>query len=421
MRHRKKAMRHFTVKFLFALAPLAPLTAKQLTVCAQCSLQSPAAAVAAAKSGDTVFIKAGHYNVGTLVIAKPLTIKGEKNTVLDGQAQGHVIAIRADDVVVAGVTIVNPGISDIKEYAAIHVENSRRCTLRQNTLENATYGIYLAKSEGCTISQNTSYGNAKDEIHGGNGIHLWYSNNNTLSGNTLAFHRDGLYFEFSERLRVSENSATKNIRYGLHFMFCHYADIEKNRFFENATGTALMYSKHLLLKENRFNGSQAPGMQGVLLKDIIDSKLEQNVFFHNTTGLLVDNSSRNSIDANLFEKNGLAVEALGSSQDNVFMQNTFNANIFDVATNTRENTNRYENNFWDKYKGFDLDGDGKGDIAYAPVQIFSFWVSKYPELSILAGSSMVQFLETIEKAFPVLTPATLKDTAPLMKPPTKGA
>jgi nitrous oxidase accessory protein len=105
----------------------------------------------------------------------------------------------------------------------------------------------------------------------------------------------------------------------------------------------------------------------------------------------------------------------GNAQKNTFHGNIFFRNTFDVATNTRDNTNDYDGNYWDRYQGFDLDRDGKGDVPHSPVQIFSFWVSKYPELSLLAGSSMLNFLEIMEKAFPVLTPSTLKDKTPLMR------
>ncbi|HRP68676.1 MAG TPA: nitrous oxide reductase family maturation protein NosD [Turneriella sp.] len=282
---------------------------------------------------------------------------------------------------------------------------------------NATYGIYLARSHNCFIEENISHGNAQNEILGGNGIHLWYSDDNTIRQNVLKGHRDGIYFEFSQNLHVEKNVATENIRYGLHFMFCHNSIITENRYFMNATGVALMYSKNLNLTANEFSDSRGPSMQGILLKDITDSTVQKNKIAHNTTGLLADNSSRNKIQQNTFVMNGRALEVFGNAQDNRFENNSFLQNIFDVAVNSKENTNTYEKNYWDKYKGYDLNHDGIGDVSFHPVQIFSFWVSKYPELSILAGSSMIYFLEIIERAFPVLTPTSLRDMRPLMQKP----
>jgi nitrous oxidase accessory protein len=392
---------------------------RELRVCAGCDLKSPAEAIAVSRNGDTVLIDGGLHRVGTLAVDRSITLRGINGATLDGEGKGHVIDMLADGITIEGLIIENPGVSDMKEFAAIHGESVHDCRLRFNVLRNATYGIYLARSERCLIERNVSLGNAKDEVFGGNGIHLWYSSNNRLFGNTVISHRDGIYFEFSENLEVKDNSALSNIRYGLHFMFCHRSHIEGNRFYQNATGTALMYSRHLELVGNAFNDSQGPSMQGLLLKDITDSVVKRNTLTRNTTGVLADNSSRNRFEDNLFVQNGRALEVFGNAQKNTFHGNIFFRNTFDVATNTRDNTNDYDGNYWDRYQGFDLDRDGKGDVPYSPVQIFSFWVSKYPELSLLAGSSMLNFLEIMEKAFPVLTPSTLKDKTPLMRRPLR--
>lgn len=404
--------------FLLSLCPLAA-QGRELRVCAGCEFTSPGEAIAASRDGDTVLIDGGLHRVGTLAIDRSITLRGINGATLDGESKGHVIDMLADGITIEGLIIENPGVSDMKEYASIHGESVHDCRLRFNVLRNATYGIYLARSERCTIERNVSLGNAKDEVLGGNGIHLWYSSNNSLFGNTVISHRDGIYFEFSENLVVKDNSALENIRYGLHFMFCHHSHIEGNRFYQNATGTALMYSRHLELVGNAFNDSQGPSMQGLLLKDITDSVVKRNTLTRNTTGVLADNSSRNRVEENLFVQNGRALEVFGNAQKNTFHGNIFFRNTFDVATNTRDNTNDYDGNYWDRYQGFDLDRDGKGDVPHSPVQIFSFWVSKYPELSLLAGSSMLNFLEIMEKAFPVLTPSTLKDKTPLMRRPQR--
>ena len=404
--------------FLLSTSHLAA-EGRELRVCAGCEFKTPAEAVSASRDGDTVLIDGGHHRVGTLLIDRPITLRGVNGATLDGESKGHVIDMQADGITIEGLIIENPGVSDMKEFASIHGESVHDCRLRFNVLRNATYGIYLARTERCTIERNVSLGNAKDEVLGGNGIHLWYSSNNTLFGNTVISHRDGIYFEFSENLVVKDNSALENIRYGLHFMFCHRSHIEGNRFYQNATGTALMYSRHLELVGNAFNDSQGPSMQGLLLKDITDSVVKRNTLTRNTTGVLADNSSRNRVEENLFVQNGRALEVFGNAQKNKFHGNIFFRNTFDVATNTRDNTNDYDGNYWDRYQGFDLDRDGRGDVPHSPVQIFSFWVSKYPELSLLAGSSMLNFLEIMEKAFPVLTPSTLKDKTPLMRRPQR--
>ena len=40
-----------------------------------------------------------------------------------------------------------------------------------------------------------------------------------IIANTISGHRDGIYFEFVTNSIIWRNISTKNIRYGLHFMF----------------------------------------------------------------------------------------------------------------------------------------------------------------------------------------------------------
>lgn len=402
---------------IFVLPTYISSHGKEIKVCADCLLKNPTDALKVANSGDTIIIDGGHHVVQNFIIDRSIKLQGKNGAIIDGNRIGHVIDVQANNVVIEGLIIEKSGASDVYEFAGIHAEDVTGCQFKSNVLRDVTYGIYLSKTENCLIEKNVSNGNAKDEILGGNGIHLWSSNNNKLINNTVVHHRDGIYFEFSENLEVNRNQVHFNIRYGLHFMFCDGSDIENNIFENNATGVALMYSKNLYLKNNQFTDSRGPRMQGVLLKDITDSLLEENHIYGNTTGAMLDSSSRNRFERNLFDRNGTAFEVYGNSENNKINGNTFIGNIFDVATNTRENTNNYQNNYWDRYRGFDMNRDGLGDVAYSPVQIFSYWMSKYPELSILAGSSMLNFLEIMEKAFPVLTPTTLKDTSPLMKMP----
>jgi nitrous oxidase accessory protein len=74
-------------------------------------------------------------------------------------------------------------------------------------------------------------------------------------------------------------------------------------------------------------------------------------------------------------------------------------------------------NWWDRYQGYDLDHDGRGDVAFRPVRLFALLVAENPPSMILMRSAFVDLLEAAERALPVLTPQTLVDSAPLMVMP----
>ncbi|HMV80657.1 MAG TPA: nitrous oxide reductase family maturation protein NosD [Leptospiraceae bacterium] len=392
-----------------------PADSAVIRVCRDCGLRSVQEGLKKAQAGDTLEVHSGTYAEGTVEIRKPLHLKGIGRPVIDGGRKGHVFDIQSDSVTVEGFKIVKGGVSDIREFAGIHTENIRDCRFINNELEDNAYGFYLAKTEKCTLKGNSSVGNAKDEVSGGNGIHLWYCTDISIIENEVRAHRDGLYLEFSNHLLIEKNFSTESIRYGLHFMFSSENRFYRNRFSRNSTGTAIMYSKKIEVRENSFEKSKDLNSYGILLKDISDSDFSGNVFQENTVGINADSASRNVFAGNQFKNNGWAVNMFGNCDDNRLVQNNFIGNVFDVSTNSRENHNLYERNYWDQYKGFDLNSDGTGDKPFLPVRFFGYWVSLYPFLMVLFQSPVIEFLETAERVFPVMSPADLKDNYPVMR------
>ena len=123
------------------------------------------------------------------------------------------------------------------------------------------------------------------------------------------------------------------------------------------------------------------------------------------------------MQGNRFQDNGWAVKLMASSLDNRFERNVFAGNSFDVATNSESNNSTFEANWWDRYRGYDLDRDGRGDVPFRPVRLFSLLVARHEPAMILLRSSFVDLLDLAERVMPVLTPATLADASPLMERP----
>jgi len=154
---------------------------------------------------------------------------------------------------------------------------------------------------------------------------------------------------------------------------------------------------------------------GLLLKDITDSKIINNNFTQNTSGIYVEGCNRSEFMNNLFEKNGWAIKLMANSEGNVFTDNNFIANTFDVSTNSRQNFNTFSSNFWSKYEGYDLDKDGIGDIPYRPVKLYSVLVEQNEPSLILLNSLFIELLNIAESVFPTLIPETLLDKTPRLR------
>jgi len=230
-------------------------------------------------------------------------------------------------------------------------------------------------------------------------------------------HRDGFYFEFVRGARVSGNTSSANRRYGLHFMFSDSCTYRRNVFRANGAGVAVMYTRRLEIDSNRFEANNGPTAYGLLLKEITDSRITNNTFRENTVGLLTEGGGRLDVLGNAFAQNGWAIRLLANSMNNRFAGNAFAGNSFDVGTNSKSNYSTFEGNWWDRYRGYDLDRDGRGDTGFRPVRLFGMLVTRHESATVLLRSAFVDLLDQAERVLPVFTPETLIDTAPLMVRP----
>lgn len=372
-------------------------------------------AIGSARPYDTVIIGKGLYKEGNIVIDKPLYILGEKGTIIDGEEKYEVISVKSDDVTIDGLQVQRAGYSSTNDFAGIKIYDAKHVSIINNIILETHFGIYGQFINHCIISNNIIRSNAADEIIAGNGIHCWKSDSVSIMHNRISGHRDGIYFEFVTNSIIVSNFSNKNLRYGLHFMFSGSNTYVNNIFSNNGSGVAVMYSKQVKMYGNTFSKSEGSAAYGILLKDISDSDIDKNVFLKNTTGVYMEGTSRIRINQNRFDHNGWAFKISANCMDIDVTQNNFTGNTFDVGTNGSLNLNRFKNNYWDKYEGYDLNRDGLGDVPYRPVSMYSMIIEKNPSSAILLRSLMVDLLDKIEKIIPSLTPIDLIDNAPLMK------
>ena len=374
------------------------------------------AAVRAAAPHDTVRVLPGVYREPTLVLDRPLTLIGAPGAILDGEGERGLVRIEADSVTVEGLTLRNTGISFTEDRAAVLVDRARYCTVRALTIDDAFFGIYLANSGDCLVEGNTLVATAERETRAGNGIHLWYSTRVTIRENRITGHRDGIYFEFVEDSRIVDNESVGNVRYGLHFMFSDGCAYRRNVFTENGAGVAVMYTRDIVMAENDFSGNLGNAAFGLLLKDITDSEITGNRFRGNSVGIHAEGANRVRVEGNDFVENGWAVKIMANSEDSEVVGNNFVGNSFDVSTNSRRAYSGFDGNYWDRYRGYDRNADGIGDVPFHPVRLFSLVVAQNEPALVLQRSPMVALLDVAEQVLPLLTPESLADATPRLSP-----
>ncbi len=386
-----------------------------LDVCDECAYTSIQSAIQKAESGDTIQLHNQVYSEFDVLIEKPITIIGTKESLIDADRKGYGLIVKADSVNIHQVAITNVGQSYTKDYAAIYLSRCKHFLIEKTTLSEVFFGILVEKSHHGIIRRNEISSHAVEEAASGNGVHMWHSSDIRVDDNVLHNLRDGIYFEFVTESSVSNNFSYDNLRYGLHFMFSNNNEYHYNKFSSNGAGVAVMFSKFIHMTHNTFLENWGSASYGLLLKEIYDAEIENNVIERNTIGIMAEGSTRINYKNNDFVGNGWAIKVSGACYANKFEQNNFLNNSFDVSYNSKMNDNNFDGNYWSSYTGYDLNKDGIGDVPFRPVKLFSYIVNRTPETILLLRSLFMEILNFSEKVSPVFTPDDLKDNNPVMK------
>lgn len=390
-------------------------SAKTVIVCPSCEINSIKTAVEKADSFDRIQISEGIYNEFDITINKPLELVGIDRPTIDVQSKGYGIIIKSNNVSISGLRIIHIGTSYTKDFAAIYITKSKYFVVENTELENVFFGVLVEKSHKGTIANNHISSDAVVEAGSGNGVHMWHSSHIEVKENLLHNLRDGIYFEFVTNSTITNNLSHHNLRYGLHFMFSNENEYHYNTFRNNGAGVAVMFSKKIIMTHNTFTKNWGSASYGLLLKEIYDAEIENNTIQENTIGIYAEGSTRINYVNNNFVGNGWAIKISGACYTNLFHDNNFLTNSFDVSYNSKVNDNNFNHNFWSSYTGYDLDKNGIGDVPFRPVKLFSYIVNRTPETILLLRSLFVEILNFSEKVSPVFTPDNLKDNEPLMK------
>lgn len=383
------------------------------------------AAIDAAEPGAVLRPEAGVYE-GHLRIRTALTLDGRGVVVIDGGGTGTVVQVLSPDVVLRGLVVRGSGENVTGEPAGIRAETGP-VVVERCVIEDTLFGIDLREAPGSIIRGNRVIGKDLDSGRRGDGIRLWWSHRCVVEDNTVERSRD-MVFWYSEGLDIRGNLVTGS-RYGLHFMYSHDTTLTGNELSGNSVGVYLMYSNSIRLVHNRMSNNRGASGYGIGLKDCDDIVIERNALLSNRVGVYIDNSPSSEDSTGLFEANLIAFNEIGllatpNTHSNVFTGNGMIENEQQAATHGRGHLtlNAYSRegvgNFWSDYAGFDRDGDGRGDLPYAPRSLFGAMLAREPNLRLFVHSPAQQAIDFTARALPELRPEpTLVDEFPLTRPP----
>ncbi|EQB40589.1 nitrous oxidase accessory protein [Sulfurimonas hongkongensis] len=379
-------------------------------------------AIDAAPSGSILKLNAGVYK-GNIIINKPITIIGkEKGVIIDAEGLGTVISIKSSYVTLKNLKIVGSGSRHENVDAAIAIADAKHCEVSNCVIEDCLFGIDMQMARNSIISENTI--TSKDLELGlrGDGLRLWYSNDNIIKKNSLIKSRDMVIW-YSHGNEIVENYG-EYCRYSLHFMYAGKNLVKNNTYKFNSVGIFFMYSKDTIAIGNNVQSSLGATGMGIGLKDVSNFTIKDNTIIYCAQGLYIDRSpfepdTNNWITGNKVLYNSEAIHFHSLSENNIIKDNVIMGNIEDIVNDSR-GSKTYKNeivgNYWDNYIGFDRDGDNIGDTPYRVYQYADqMWIYN-PDVKFFYGSPVISLLNFLAKLAPFTKPLfLLEDEKPKVR------
>lgn len=355
---------------------------------------------------------------GDLVIKRPLHLRGAPGAVLEGTGRGTVISVQATDVTVEDLVVRHSGRRHTTEDSAIKAAGER-VAIRGVRVESSLFGISLAACKACLVERAHVIGGDDDDTElRGDGIKLWESHDSIVRKSRLERSRD-LVVWYTRRALLEDNVVVKS-RYGSHFMYAHDARVRRSRFEGNVVGVFVMYSSRVHVEGNVLAGARGAAGVGLGFKDSDAVEVRGNWLVANTTGSYLDNTPRSpaepvTVAGNVLGLNDVALRLHSGSPGLHLVGNDFrdNATMVEVDGGGDALQVDVRGNRFSDYEGYDLDGDGVGDVPYEVKALSTQLTETKPSLKFFHGTAAMGLVDSVSRAVPVLASRRLLlDPAP---------
>ena len=360
--------------------------------------------------------------VGDHEVKRPLQLRGCEGGTLEGTGRGTVLKLQGEGLLVEDLRLRRSGTRVSAEDGALKV-SGKGAVVRRVAVEDALYGIALELCHGCLLEDSRVEGRADiEENQRGDGIKLWEAHGSRVSRNRVHGVRDCVVW-YSRHVTLEDNTITHG-RYGTHFMYAHDSVVRRSTLRDNVVGIFVMYSARLVAQDNVLAGARGPAGMGIGFKESDAVTLERNRIVANSVGVYLDFTPRNPdlpvrLEANTFALNGVALRAHGAERGVSFVRNDFVSNgvLVEVDGNADARGVHFDNNHWSPYAGYDLDGDGAGDVPWVLRHASSDLHDAHPSLKLFQGTAALGLYDAITQALPFFgSRILLEDARPAMRP-----
>ncbi len=208
------------------------------------------------------------------------------------------------------------------------------------------------------------------------------------------------------------------MRYGLHYMFSDDNVFEDNTFENGAAGTAIMYSKRIVFRRNRFLRNRGFASVGLLFQTCEDVLAEDNLVADNARGVFIEGSQRITLRGNVIAGSDVAVVLYDPSGGHRFEGNAFVGNRSPLDLVARRTDTVFLRQLLVRQRRA-RPGRRRPQRPALPCSRASSTTSagNLTAADLLSDSFAAAAIGAAERAFPVLRAVPVEDAAPLARPP----
>ncbi len=186
----------------------------------------------------------------------------------------------------------------------------------------------------------------------------------------------------------------------------------------------LMGAKDTKILNNSIKSTKGAAGIGVMIKGVSNLTLKNNIIKFNAKGIYIDSEAtevgmKRDIQNNEISFNKEAIRFHLVIRNNTISNNQFIGNIDDIVKSTRgykSDSNIVEYNYWDRYSGFDKNGDNIGDKPYYIYQYADQLWHYNNKVKFFYASPIMSLLNFLSKLAPFIEPILLlQDSKPLIQ------
>jgi nitrous oxidase accessory protein len=378
-------------------------------------------ALAELPARSVVCLRPGSY-AGPVKIRQPVVLWGPPEAVIRSAGAGTTLEVKASKSTLYGFSIDGSGGRFDTLDAALRIE-ADDVRVEGVGIRRAVFGLLVEKSRRVTLLGNEIHGTEEGPLGlRGDPIRLWETYDSRIENNRVIAGRDVVIW-YSSRNRIANNVVSDG-RYGTHLMYSHSNQVVDNRYERNVVGAFVMYSRNIEFERNLLLHSAGSAGIGLGLKESGNVTIRGNLFANNTVATYIDTSplersDRNRFERNAFVLNGTAVIFHGRERGNTFEDNVLRDNQEQVRVegNSDSSGTLWQNNYFDDYVGYDLDGDGIGDVRYELRSLSGELIRRRPDLELLRGTPALWLVDAMAHVAPLFqTRALAVDASPRMRP-----